>query len=141
MSAWNQHASSKACPNRSPTCGMQAETFSRIQGVVEVLTTPKNVITVSTLRFSRKILTMRKVTGARDIKLIAVGNSRGIRLPKTLLQKYGWSDSLVLEETAEGIFLHGKEGDKLSWKDTYQCMALEHEDWNDLDVTVADGLD
>ncbi len=84
---------------------------------------------------------MRKVTGARDIKLIAVGNSRGIRLPKTLLQKYGWSDSLVLEETAEGIFLHGKEGDKLSWKDTYQCMAVEHEDWNDLDVTVADGLD
>ena len=36
---------------------------------------------------------MRKVTGARDIKLIAVGNSMGIRLPKTLLQKYGWSDS------------------------------------------------
>ena len=80
---------------------------------------------------------MSKAPGARDIKLIAVGNSRGIRLPKTLLQKYGWSDSLVLEETAEGIFLHGKEGDKLSWKDTYQCMAVEHEDWNDLDVTVA----
>ena len=29
----------------------------------------------------------------------------------------------------------------LSWKDTYQGMALEHEDWNDLDMTVADGLD
>ena len=105
------------------------------------MTTPKNVITVSTLIFSRELLTMRKVTGARDIKLIAVGNSRGIRLPKTLLQKYGWSDSIVLEETAEGIFLHGREGDKLSWKDTYQGMALEHEDWNDLDATVADGLD
>ena len=32
-------------------------------------------------------------------------------------------------------------GDKLSWKDTYQGMALEHEDWNDLDMAVADGLD
>ena len=84
---------------------------------------------------------MRKVTDTRDIKLIAVGNSRGIRLPKTLLQKYGWSDSLVLEETAEGIFLHGREGDKLSWKDTYQGMALKHEDWSDLDMAVADGLD
>lgn len=83
---------------------------------------------------------MRKVTGTRDIKLIAVGNSRGIRLPKTMLQKYGWSDSLVLEETEEGIFLHGGEGNKLSWKDTYRAMAVEHEDWSDLDLTVADGL-
>ena len=84
---------------------------------------------------------MRKVAGTRDIKLIAVGNSRGIRLPKPLLQKYGWSDSLVLEETDEGIFLHGGEGSKLSWKDTYRAMAVEHEDWSDLDATVADGLD
>ena len=120
---------------------MQAETFSRIQGVVEVLTNPQERNYCKYTTIFKEILTMRKVTSARDIKLIAVGNSRGIRLPKTLLQKYGWSDSLVLEETAEGIFLHGKEGDKLSWKDTYQGMAREHEDWNDLDVTVADGLD
>ncbi len=32
-------------------------------------------------------------------------------------------------------------GDKLSWKDTYRAMAAADEDWSDLDVAVADGLD
>ena len=52
----------------------------------------------------------------RDVKLIDIGNSKGIRLPKVLLQKYGWGDSLVLEETEQGIFLYSNEKNKLSWK-------------------------
>lgn len=77
----------------------------------------------------------------RDVKLISIGNSKGIRIPKVLLQKYGWGDSLVLEETEEGIFLYSNEKNKLSWKETYRAMAADHEDWSDLDTTVADGLD
>ena len=79
--------------------------------------------------------------GARAVKLIAIGNSKGIRLPKALIQKYGWSDSLVLEETGDGIFLHGPKKDKLSWRDTYRAMTAADEDWRDLDATVPDGLD
>ena len=81
------------------------------------------------------------VRGARAVKLIAIGNSKGIRLPKTLIQKYGWSDSLVLEETGDGVFLHSPKKNKLSWKDTYRAMAKADEDWRDLDTTMADGLD
>ena len=81
------------------------------------------------------------VRGVRAVKLIAIGNSKGIRLPKALIQKYGWSDSLVLEETGDGIFLHGPKKNKLSWKDTYRAMATAGEDWRNLDATVADGLD
>jgi len=84
---------------------------------------------------------MGKTVGTRDIKLISIGNSKGIRLPKVLLQKYGWSDSLVLEETDEGIYLYSKEKNKLSWQETYRAMAAEDEDWSDLDATVADGLE
>ena len=84
---------------------------------------------------------MRKSTGNRNVKLVAIGNSKGIRLPKVLLQKYGWSDSLVLQETEEGIFLYDKEKNKLSWEETYRAMANEQEDWSDLDVTLANGLD
>lgn len=84
---------------------------------------------------------MGKATGIRDVKLIAVGNSKGIRLPQALLQKYGWSDSLVLEERQEGVFLYSKEKNKLSWKETYRAMADDNEDWNDLEAAVADGLD
>ena len=76
----------------------------------------------------------------RDVKLISIGNSKGIRIPKILLEKYGWGDALVLEETEEGIFLYSNEKNKLSWKETYRAMAADREDWSDLDTTVADGL-
>ena len=84
---------------------------------------------------------MRNANVTRDIKLIDIGNSKGIRLPKALLEKYGWSDSLVLEEAEAGIFLYCREKNKLSWADTYRAMAAEQEDWSDLDTTLADGLD
>lgn len=77
----------------------------------------------------------------RDVKLIPIGNSKGIRLPKVILQKYGFSDSLLLEETDQGILLRKKEGGKLSWEQTYQQMAQEQEDWDDFDGTLLDGLE
>lgn len=83
---------------------------------------------------------MSRAAVAREVKLIAIGNSQGIRLPKILLRKYGWSGSLILEEREDGIVLHGNEGNKLSWEDTYRVMARDDEDRSDLDSTVADGL-
>jgi antitoxin MazE len=77
----------------------------------------------------------------RDLKLITIGNSKGIRIPKVLLQKHGWSGWLVLEEREDGVFLYSKEKNKFSWKETYGAMAAEKEDWSDLDATVADGVD
>jgi predicted XRE-type DNA-binding protein len=44
-------------------------------------------------------------------------------------------------ETEEVVYLYSKDQNKLSWKETYQAMASEVEDWSDLDITVADGLD
>ena len=75
------------------------------------------------------------------VKLIAIGNSKGIRIPKVLREKYGWSESIMAEETPEGILLRRDEDGKLSWENTYRAMAAADEDWSDLDVTVADGLD
>ena len=77
----------------------------------------------------------------REVKLIAIGNSRGIRLPKELLDKYGWGDRLVLEEFDEGIALRGKETHRLSWEETSRAMAAESEDWSDFDVALADGVE
>ena len=77
---------------------------------------------------------------ARDIKLVAVGNSRGVRLPRELLRKYGISDALVLEERSEGILLRGTSGAKVSLDQTFAEMAAAQEDWSDLDGVAADGL-
>lgn len=78
---------------------------------------------------------------ARDVKLIPIGNSRGIRIPKILLQKYGLKNSLLIEETDRGLLLRNKEETKLSWEETYKAMAKEKENWDDFDTTVIDGLE
>ena len=84
---------------------------------------------------------MEKHIRIRDIKIVPIGNSLGVRLPKNLLQKYGLSNSLVLEETDRGLLLRKKHDDKLSWVDTYKAMANEDEDWSDYDSTLLDGLE
>ncbi len=84
---------------------------------------------------------MSQAPHIREVKLISVGNSKGIRLAKELLDKYGWNDRLTLEEREEGVVLRGGETQRLSWEETYRAMAAEPEDWSDFDSAIADGLD
>lgn len=84
---------------------------------------------------------MEKHLRSRDIKIVPIGNSLGVRLPKNLLQKYGLMNSVVLEETDQGLLLRKKDDDKLSWVDTYKAMAAEDEDWSSYDSTLVDGLE
>lgn len=84
---------------------------------------------------------MEKHVRSRNIKIVPIGNSMGVRLPKNLLQKYGFANSLVLEETDRGLLLRKTHDKKLSLVDTYKAMAKESEDWSDYDSTLADGLE
>ena len=84
---------------------------------------------------------MEKNIRRKTVKIVPIGNSQGIRLPKEVLRKYGFVDSLILEETSSGLFLRKKENNKLSWEETYKAMSEEQEDWSDFDITVADGLE
>ncbi len=84
---------------------------------------------------------MDKQIRTRDIKLVPIGNSKGVRIPKALLQKYGLNDTLLLEETDRGLLLRKRGDNKLSWEDTFKAMANEKEDWEDFDTTLPDGLE
>ncbi len=84
---------------------------------------------------------MENKTRARDAKLVPIGNSKGVRIPKALLQKYGLKGSLLIEETETGLLLRNKEESKLSWEDTYKTMANEKENWDDFNMTLLDGLE
>jgi antitoxin MazE len=76
-----------------------------------------------------------------EIEVLPIGNSRGVRLPKSTLTKYSIKSSVLLEEREEGILLRSKDDKRLSWEDTFKEMALEKEDWGDLEAATADGLD
>ena len=84
---------------------------------------------------------MEKHFRTRDVKLVPIGNSKGVRIPKELLQKYDLKNTLSLEETDRGLLLRKKEGSKLSWADTYKAMGDEKEQWEDFDTTLLDGLE
>jgi antitoxin MazE len=77
----------------------------------------------------------------REVKVVAIGNSRGVRLPKAVLARYAIGDAVLLEEREEGLLLRSKADGRLSWEDTYRDMARAREDWSDLDATLGDGLD
>ena len=78
------------------------------------------------------------------LKIIAIGNSRGIRLPQALLRRYGMADKITLEERPEGLLLRGSASGKASLKQTFTEMAREQAagagDWSDLDGLASDGL-
>ncbi len=84
---------------------------------------------------------MKNQLRARDVKLVPIGNSKGVRIPKTLIQKYGLKNTLLIEETDRGLLLRNKEEGKLSWEDTYKAMAQDKENWDDWDATLFDGLE
>ncbi len=67
----------------------------------------------------------------KETKIIQIGNSKGVRIPKTMLTKYDLQDEIVLEEREDGILIHSKNTRKLSWENTYKAMNQEQEDWSD----------
>jgi len=78
-----------------------------------------------------------------ELKVARIGNSRGVRIPATTLERYHIGDSVLMEERDEGILLRprGSAVAKLSWDDTARAMAAEGEDWSAWDTTTGDGLD
>jgi hypothetical protein len=54
------------------------------------------------------------------------------------LKKYGFLDTLLLEKTEQVILLRQKDSTKLSWKETYQEIAQEKENWSEFENTLLD---
>jgi antitoxin MazE len=76
----------------------------------------------------------------KAIKVTRIGNSRGIRLKKSLLERYGIEDTLILEETADAIVLRKPPGQEKTWEQTYREMAAAKEDWADWEAMADEGL-
>jgi antitoxin MazE len=80
----------------------------------------------------------------QTLKVVRIGNSRGVRLPAQLLAHYRIQDTVLVERTETGILLRPKRDGRLSWEDTFKAMQRERQskddDFADLEATSADGL-
>ena len=85
--------------------------------------------------------THKKEAARTTLKVVPIGNSRGVRLPKRLRDRYAIKDAVIVEQRAEGLLLRGTPGTRLSWEETFKAMAREREDWSAWDAAIGDGLD
>ena len=76
-----------------------------------------------------------------NLKLVPIGNSLGVRLPRPLLNKYGMESVVIAEQRPEGILLRGANPSKATLEQTFTEMAAAQEQWDDFDAVSNDGLD
>lgn len=76
-----------------------------------------------------------------SVKLTKIGNSKGVRLNKQLLNRYKFGDFIEVDELPDGLLLKAPIDQQLTWEETYKEMAESDEDWSDWDAVSSDGLD
>jgi antitoxin MazE len=81
---------------------------------------------------------------SQTLKVVRIGNSRGVRLPAPMLSHYRIGQAVIAERTADGILLRPKRDGRLSWEDTFRATGAEQrkkgDDFSDFDAAASDGL-
>ena len=61
-----------------------------------------------------------------NAKLIQIGNSKGIRLPKSLIEKYDLTKELEIVETDEGIIIKPISSVRSGWEEQFKSANAEN---------------
>jgi len=62
------------------------------------------------------------------IKIIQIGNSRGIRLSKSLIEQYNMKDEVLLEAKKDSIVIRPVEDPRAGWEKSFEKMRLRGDD-------------
>ncbi|MBW7951809.1 MAG: AbrB/MazE/SpoVT family DNA-binding domain-containing protein [Chitinophagaceae bacterium] len=63
-----------------------------------------------------------------EVQVINIGNSKGIRLPKSILEQYNISDTLELILEKGRIILKPKSVQRKGWEKSFKLMHTNGED-------------
>ncbi|HET9982449.1 MAG TPA: AbrB/MazE/SpoVT family DNA-binding domain-containing protein [Longimicrobiales bacterium] len=61
-------------------------------------------------------------------RIIRIGNSQGIRIPKPLLEQSGLGDEVELEVQPNQIIIRSASHPRRGWAEAFQAMAAQGED-------------
>jgi len=62
-----------------------------------------------------------------ETKLVKIGNSFGIRIPKSLIRQYDLSDHIEINPTQNGILINAKKKARAGWKEALiSAVAAGH---------------
>jgi antitoxin MazE len=62
------------------------------------------------------------------VKIIRIGNSKGIRLSKSLIEQYNMKDEVFLEQKKDSIVIHPVENPRAGWDKSFEKMRLKGDD-------------
>ncbi|WP_228015544.1 AbrB/MazE/SpoVT family DNA-binding domain-containing protein [Synechocystis salina] len=61
-------------------------------------------------------------------RIIKVGNSQGIRIPKTLLEQSGLKTEVVIEVKGDTLIIRNAQSPRENWDLAFQAMAEQEDD-------------
>lgn len=62
------------------------------------------------------------------VKIVPIGNSRGIRLPKSLIEMYQFTDEVDLDIKEDGLVIRPIYAPRQSWRKAFGRMAEQGDD-------------
>jgi antitoxin MazE len=61
-------------------------------------------------------------------RIVRIGNSRGVRIPKLLLQQTGLSDEVTIEAEGNRLVIRRASRPREGWDEAFRKMALAGDD-------------
>jgi antitoxin MazE len=71
-------------------------------------------------------------------KLVRIGNSRGVRIPKPLLEQAGLENEVLLRVVEEGIVIEAADKPRAGWGEAARILHERREDGLLDDITATD---
>ncbi len=62
------------------------------------------------------------------VKIIRIGNSKGIRLSKSLIEQYNMKDEVLLEAKKDSIVIRPVESPRADWEKSFEEMRFRGDD-------------
>lgn len=61
-------------------------------------------------------------------RIIKIGNSQGIRIPRPLLEQAGLSGEVEIEVRAQELIVHTVHTPRQGWEEKYRLLAIDSDD-------------
>ena len=61
-------------------------------------------------------------------KLIQIGNSKGIRIPKSLIEQFNLHHEVELDLLPEGVLIRSSHPPRMGWSEAFQRMNKNKDD-------------
>ena len=61
-------------------------------------------------------------------RIVRIGNSQGVRIPKPLIERTGIKDEVEIEAEGRQLVIRPVAGPRAGWAEAFQAMAQEGDD-------------